>query len=170
MVGFTLWCPPSSHDQLLWAKGGNPWQVGAVWGDSTVVLVAKRRTGNWGGSVARGTEVVRPVVEAPLLGIEREYWCGDRVVLGMPSIVYLSALGNLVIRLGNIFLARKGNMFEFNPKFICLCKLLKRSVGLRPNMREVRMERMSPFHLPSPPLYGGGRRGFHYFPWWGLYL
>jgi hypothetical protein len=41
-------------------------------------------------------------------------------------------------------------MFEFNPKFICLCKLLKRSVGLGPNMREVRMERMSPFHLPSP--------------------
>jgi hypothetical protein len=79
-----------------------------------VVLVAKRRIGNWGGSVARGTEVVGPVVDAPLLGIEREYWCGDRVILGMPSIVYLSALGNLVIHLGNIFLARKGNMFEFN--------------------------------------------------------
>jgi len=33
--------------------------------------------------------------------------------------------------LGNIFLACKCNLFEYNPKFICLCdELLKKSVGL----------------------------------------
>ena len=129
------------------------------------------------GVIPRHMEVVGPMKDASLLGTKREYWHGDKVVPFILFGVHLSGLRNFVIYLGNIFLACKCNLFEYNPKFICLCdELLKKSVGPGPNMREVSVERMRKRQkCPLPPslclFYTGGEMGgFHYFSWWGLYL
>ena len=111
--------------------------------------------------IPRHMEVVGPMKDASLLGTKREYRHGDKVVTFILSGVHLSGLRNFVIYLGNIFLACKCNLFEYNPKFICLCdELLKKSVGL--GQKHERGERgenekeakVSPSTFPLSLLYG----------------